>query len=53
MERWVGLGIIQLFSLLLLLLHIYLVFSVIGHINRSKRHDEEVIKILNEMKENK
>lgn len=44
--------LLQLIGLLLLILSALTTFSIIGHINRSKRHDEEVIKLLKEIKEN-
>ncbi|MCT1403175.1 hypothetical protein M4D81_29705 [Paenibacillus sp. p3-SID867] len=45
-------GLFQLIGVLQFLLITYAIFSVIGHVNRSKKHDKEVIKILKEIKEN-
>ena len=43
-------GLYQLISLLLLILIVYTTFKTISHINRSKIHDEQILKILNDIK---
>lgn len=45
-------GVLQLVGVLILIISIVTMFSIIGHINRSKQHNEEVIKLLKEIKEN-
>ncbi|WP_194542612.1 hypothetical protein [Paenibacillus sp. JZ16] len=45
-------GLLQLVGALTFILSIYTMFIIIGHINRSKKNDAEVLKILKEIKDN-
>lgn len=46
------LAFIQLISVLMLIVSVYTMFSVISHIHRSKKHDEELIALLKGIQEN-
>lgn len=44
-------GLLQLAGLLLFILIVYTLIHVIDHVNRTKKHQEQVIKLLNEIKD--
>ncbi|MEC0368375.1 hypothetical protein [Paenibacillus chibensis] len=46
------LAFIQLISVLMLIISVYTMFSVISHVHRSKKHDEELIALLKNIQEN-
>ncbi|MED5016247.1 hypothetical protein P9847_02880 [Paenibacillus chibensis] len=46
------LAFIQLISVLMLIVSVYTMFSVISHVHRSKKHDEELIALLKNIQEN-